>query len=487
MDTQHQQMCHTIGLQAMRARGNRQHTFYSHQQNTQQHTSRIDDFLICPSQRNPTQCEEQCQEVGGSLDHLMLTQYVSAQILPLTPAITKEQPSRNMDQLLLPIKKEYLTQVHATIAAELNTTFHTATMGISTLLEECKAQLQGTYTTANLNTLRESMPNRKEQVADMANTIMHQLRQALPILNRICPTKPPIAGHFLKRTTARDYSKMNQKVKDIKNLRRLTDHLTAETSTEELTATTEKLLDQHNWTAEATATLKEMPMDSTTLQLWREKMGTQIQETITRLEQVRKDQQKELKLKGQEAFRAKLSTQAKVVHRAIFNKTTEPSNPVAIKDQNNLLHTDTEGILTLLTDHMSGMMAPQGHTKTGNYHPETRDPTNRAGPWESEGPDNIKLETAGQAAQQTTELTPLVMEATTYQTCIKHLARNKQPGPDGIPNELLGALPTEWHNTIHQLSILMWILGETPACWKTSNTIMLYKKRRPHRPNQLQA
>ncbi len=68
------------------------------------------------------------------------------------------------------------------------------------------------------------------------------------------------------------------------------------------------------------------------------------------------------------------------------------------------------------------------------------------------------------------------METTTYQTCIKHLARNKQPGPDGIPNELLGALPTEWHSIIHQLFILMWILGETPACWKNSNTIMLYKK-----------
>jgi arsenate reductase-like glutaredoxin family protein len=115
---------------------------------------------------------------------------------------------------------------------------------------------------------------------------------------------------------------MNQKVKDIKNLRRLTDHLTADTNTEELTATTEQLLDQHNWIAEATVTLKEMPMDRTTLQQWREKLGTQIQETITRLEQVRTDQQKELKLKGQEAFRAKLSTHAKVVHRSIFNKTT---------------------------------------------------------------------------------------------------------------------------------------------------------------------
>jgi exonuclease III len=206
MDTQHQQMCHSIGLQTLRARATRQHTFHCHHQGTQHHTSRIDDFLICPAQRNPTQCEENCQEVGGGLDHLMLTQHVPAQILPLTPAITKTQPSRGMDQLVLPIKKEYLTQVHATIAAELNTTFHSETKEITTLLELCKTQLNGNYTAANLNTLRDSMPNRKEQVADMANTIMHQLRQAQPILLRICPTKPPMVGHFLKRTTAKEYS-----------------------------------------------------------------------------------------------------------------------------------------------------------------------------------------------------------------------------------------------------------------------------------------
>ena len=195
----------------------------------------------------------------------MLTQHVPAQILPLIPATTEAQPDRGMDQLILPIKKEYLTQVHATIAAELTTTFHTETREITTLLEQCKAQLKGNYTAANLNTLRDNMPNRKEQVADMANTIMHQLRQAQPILLRICPTKPPVAGHFLKRTTAKEYSKQNQEVKDLKDLRRHTDHLTEDTSTEELTATTEQLLDQHSWAKEATATLQSMPMDSTTL------------------------------------------------------------------------------------------------------------------------------------------------------------------------------------------------------------------------------
>ena len=181
MDTQHQQMCHSISMQTLRARATRQHAFHCHHQGNQHHTSRIDDFLICPAQKEHTQCKEQCQEAGGSLDHLMLTQLVPAKLLPLTPATQGNQTARGIDQLILPIKKEYLAQVHASIAAELNTSFHTATKDISTLLAQCQTDLQGNYTAANLNTLRENMPGRKEQIAELASTLMHQLRQAQPI------------------------------------------------------------------------------------------------------------------------------------------------------------------------------------------------------------------------------------------------------------------------------------------------------------------
>jgi hypothetical protein len=94
------------------------------------------------------------------------------------------------------------------------------------------------------------------------------------------------------------------------NARRLTGHLNDDTSREEFTATTQHLMNQHNWTKEATKTLQNMPINNNTLQQWREQMGIQIQETITKLEHIRKEQQKEPRLKGQEAYIAKLSTQA---------------------------------------------------------------------------------------------------------------------------------------------------------------------------------
>ena len=199
---------------------------------------------------------------------------VQATILPLTPTDNKGHPHRGLDQLILPLKKECLRHVHASIAAELNTSFQEATKGIPTLLAQCQATPSGNYTAANLTTLRESMPCKTEQVGDMANTLMHQLRQAQPILLRICPTKPPVSGHFFNRTTAKEYSKMIQNVKDIKNIRRLTCHLTDDTSIEEITATTQHLMNQQSWTKEATEALQNMPMGSTTLQQWRRKWGS---------------------------------------------------------------------------------------------------------------------------------------------------------------------------------------------------------------------
>ena len=39
---------------------------------------------------------------------------------------------------------------------------------------------------------------------------------------------------------------------------------------------------------------------------------------------------------------------------------------------------------------------------------------------------------------------------------IRTLSNNKSPGPDGIVNELLRMLPTDIHETIHMLFIIMW-------------------------------
>jgi hypothetical protein len=57
----------------------------------------------------------------------------------------------------------------------------------------------------------------------------------------------------------------------------------------------------------------------------------------------------------------------------------------------------------------------------------------------------------------------LIRDKERYLTAVRTLARGKQPGPNGIPNELLKCLPSEWHDLIHDLFTVMWILGQCPT------------------------
>jgi ribonuclease HI len=59
---------------------------------------------------------------------------------------------------------------------------------------------------------------------------------------------------------------------------------------------------------------------------------------------------------------------------------------------------------------------------------------------------------------------------------MNHLARNKAPGPDGIPNELLQALPETLQGAIHTLMVIMWVKAEVPDQWTASDTVLLPKK-----------
>ena len=127
--------------------------------------------------------------------------------------------------------------------------------------------------------------------------------------------------------------------------------------------------------------------------------------------------------------------------------------------------------------------------KTGRYLPEDRSPEFKY-PWEDpSNPDPFRMcstswlgEAMGEAAPppgadpQKADVLALVLDPCTYQAQLKHVSNNKQPGPDRIANELLKALPQEWHDTIHALFVIMWITGETPSAWKTSTTTLLHKK-----------
>eukprot|EP00798_Chlamydomonas_sp_ICE-L_P021318 gene21318-biopygen30035 len=137
--------------------------------------------------------------------------------------------------------------------------------------------------------------------------------------------------------------------------------------------------------------------------------------------------------------------------------------------------------LDILGSHLGCILAPPGAKATGNYLPQTR--TAPPGPWTNTDLDPFTLETPAQPLRHQLEALTYLMEPSVYQTCVKHLAKNKEAGPDTILNETLQCIPLEWHTTIHQLFTLMWIMGHTPKCWKTSKTVMLYRKGEPTAPS----
>ena len=75
----------------------------------------------------------------------------------------------------------------------------------------------------------------------------------------------------------------------------------------------------------------------------------------------------------------------------------------------------------------------------------------------------------------------------TYNLCLKNLANNKTPGPDKILNSILKNMPSSFHHILFLFFIHYYKLKKIPTFWKTSLTILLYKKGDPfvlinHRP-----
>jgi hypothetical protein len=79
------------------------------------------------------------------------------------------------------------------------------------------------------------------------------------------------------------------------------------------------------------------------------------------------------------------------------------------------------------------------------------------------------------------------LDRNTYDLCLKNIDNNKAPGPDNIPNSILKNMPTPYHDLLYLLFHQCYKQQQILASWKTSLTILLYKKSDPtiitnHRP-----
>jgi hypothetical protein len=67
----------------------------------------------------------------------------------------------------------------------------------------------------------------------------------------------------------------------------------------------------------------------------------------------------------------------------------------------------------------------------------------------------------------------------TYDLCLKYLGNNKAPRPNNIPNSILKNMPIQFHNLLYLIFHQCYKQQQIPASWKTSLTILLYKKADP--------
>jgi hypothetical protein len=63
-----------------------------------------------------------------------------------------------------------------------------------------------------------------------------------------------------------------------------------------------------------------------------------------------------------------------------------------------------------------------------------------------------------------------------YSLCFKNLANGKNPGPDTIPNSILKHMPQNFHHMLYLFFTQCFKQRQIPTSWKTSLTILLYKK-----------
>jgi hypothetical protein len=66
-----------------------------------------------------------------------------------------------------------------------------------------------------------------------------------------------------------------------------------------------------------------------------------------------------------------------------------------------------------------------------------------------------------------------------YDLSVKHLTIGKIPGPDQIPNIILKQMPPKFHSLLFLFFSHCYKQHKIPASWKTSLTILLYKKGNP--------
>ena len=464
---------------------NRAHTYtYQHQDTTR--TSRIDDALIrVPGTGHPT-AEQHTLEMGGNADHLALHYALPMGLLGLKPPPANPARGPEPPRLALPLPAAALTRVTARIAAELNSPIHEVYNLAKTQLDGTLQALQGNHTAANLHRIssERALPQAVETITTLLSAVMADSNS---ILYEECPKQPTPSGrHHMRGSKQKAFQREARRVQVCKALLGSADHGTPRTEDEAADLVVEAFTGTHQGQevqrmAEiARAAARSQPAESE----WKAHLISTVGKSKVAMAWMHSDMRKAGSQVARLAFQGLLAVRARLAHLRIFATSgAHAGPPTAVRSPaTGQPTTDPATILTVLTDFFTKLLAPLGAVRTGKFLPEER-PAGFAWPWERSGaPDRFTLRTPAQPLRDSATPLDHMRDRCMFDECLHSLKNSKREGIDGIPNELIKALPPVWHDTLHCLFQLCWISGHTPADWKTSRTILLYKKEDPLNP-----
>ena len=203
-------------------------------------------------------------------------------------------------------------------------------------------------------------------------------------------------------------------------------------------------------------------------------------------QQNRRNQAKKARMKtkqklfaeAKQKIQTQYNTQPKQVHNTIFGKTAGKAKLTAVLEHEtgNVLNKPEE-VLQQVHKYFQNQANPAFGPKTGKFLPTE---IVRSYPWAVGSHGNLDpytIETkVGKPRYGKVSILDHIRCPSMFSARVRGLSNNKQPGPDGIPNELIKHLPEELHQAIHKLFVLMWLTGTTPRSWKESTTVLLHKK-----------
>ena len=463
----------------------RDHTYHKAQgPNAPPCTSRIDDILLWQKPPNAPPMPEKTLETGGNLDHKSLVVNLPCPILPGS-APASPVPIEREPALSYPIKQSELAETKVKVASsvEIHDVWTLAREYKNTLLADLKCD----HSARNVRRVSEDHRLSRDSHATvdrLGAALSSKLQEAHGIMMNTCTKAPPPSAPRFKRSDNKKFQDLLSQSKALKHfLRTAASTKDLESSIMNLSRTCPGIFHASSDTYDVSPSLPTVPAA-------RELAHTKLTILIERMANMKSERTRRQREAARSNFQSRLAQQPKKTHRIIFSDPPNDDDPRAAFPEiapGTAFHdgpadgahicTDPKRVTQIVSDFFTDMFAPGHVTKTGTYLPADREPGSTY-PWERpENPDHYKLSPPpGHVDPESSDLLELLLDEDTLRERIKHIGRSKSPGPDRLPNELIKSLPDIWHSAIHDMFVIMWITGRTPASWTESTTILLYKK-----------